>query len=868
MWVAEQHKCLRSFVNIRRQIVFVLLIIATPFALIGQTPSGSRPYVPDQVLVRFDKHTTLSEARREVNNAMFSVSEAVVPMLDIYLVKLKQSVKSPDAESILKGYPHLRWVQLDYALDLRSTIPDDPQFPSQVNLSQPSDCDIDAPEAWDITTGGTDPAGGDIVVAIVDNGCMITHLDLAPNIWVNTGEIPGNGIDDEGDGYVDDVNGWNAYNNTGSIPVPGAPYHGTHVSGIVGAVGNNGMQVCGVNWHVKLMIVAASSTITSVVSRGYNYVLAQKTRWLQSGGSTGANVVSTNSSFGINFGNCQSDSFPIWNDLYNAMGTVGILSACATANLHINIDVYGDVPTGCSSPYMIAVTNTTSQDQLYSAAAYGSTTIDLGAPGTNILSTINTGTGSLSGTSMSSPHVAGAVAFLHAAASPGFYLYYLSHPDSAALLVKKMLLDSVDVLPGLDTCTVSHGRLNLYRAATAIHSYTGPQPVNPFLIYVNQSVDDSVTGNGNGSLESGETARLHVTVSNYGADAVGVTGTLSTADPFITILDSTGSFGDIATNASQSNNLDPFVVRADSAAPFGHAAQMTLALTASGGYTTIQYFTLGVGRTAVYWADSVENGAYGWTHSNVLVGFGDQWHISTQMSASPTHAWKCGDSLNGAYANRLDAGLVSPPIAITPHSSLYFSHWMDAELSSIYSDSALDGGVIEISADNGLFNPVTPIGGYPKTFRTSRSGSYTGPMPGLPCFSGVINWVQRQVDLSSYAGQTIRVQFRFGSDSSGAAHVGWYVDDIFVRGLAPDNPPPHVDSLADVVIISVGNDLQLMWSTPASGADHYVVYRSGLVEFEPSASDSIGWTADTTYIDAGGSLIHAQAYYVVKAVKP
>jgi hypothetical protein len=845
-----------------------LLFLATPLGLLAQPSTPPRATVPDQVLVRFNKPTTLGQARRELNNALLNVSEALVPSLDIFLVKLpKASIKAADAVAMLKSYPSVRWAQLDYYLDLRSTTPDDPQFGSQWSLSQPNDADIDAPEAWDITTGGTDPAGNDIVVAVVDNGCQLTHLDLAPNIWVNTGEIPGNGIDDDGNGYVDDVNGWNAYNINGTIPSPNAPYHGTHVSGIIGAVGNNGRQVCGINWHVKLMEIAASSTSTSVVSRGYNYALTQKTRWLASGGSTGANVVATNSSFGQDFGNCQSDSFPIWNDLYNAMGAAGILSACATANLNINVDLYGDVPTGCASPYMFSVTNTNTLDQKYSAAGYGRTTIDIGAPGTAILSTINTGTGTLSGTSMSSPHIAGAVAFLHAAASPGFYRYYMAHPDSAALLIKKFLMDSVDVLASMDTMTVSRGRVNLYRAATGIHAYTGPQPVQPFLIYINQSVEDSVTGNGNGALESGETARLAITLCNYGANATNVAATLSTADPYLTVVDSLGSFGAIVTSASQNNVADPFVVLADSMAPVGHIAQITLTLSAAGGYSVVEYFNLEIGRTVVYWADSVENGENGWTHGAVQPNYSDAWHISNEMSASPSNSWKCGGEGPVPYVNSLDAGLVSPPIAITSHSTLYFSQWMDAELSSIYPDSALDGGVVEISANGGPFDAVTPVGGYPKTFRQTRSLSYVGPMPGRPCFSGIINWVQRQVDLSAYAGQTIHVRFRFGSDSSGAAHEGWFVDDIFVRGVAPE-PPPHVDPLTDVAIFPVGDDLQLLWSPPPSGANLYVIYRNNFFDFMPSESDSIGWTADTSYVDTSAVLMHPQAYYVIKAVKP
>jgi hypothetical protein len=847
-------------VNIRLQLTIILLIAALPGILFAE--AGTRAYAPGQVLVRFSIKTTLSDARRELNGPAFSVAESLVPSLDIYLVKLNGSVSAPAAVAMLKGYPHIRWAQLDHFLALRNTVPNDPQYPSQWNYNQLNDADIDAPEAWDVSTGGTDAEGHQIVVAVVDNGCYLSQPDLAANLWVNSGEIPNNGIDDDGDGYIDDVNGWNAYNDTGFIPVPGAPYHGTHVAGIIGAMGNNGLQVCGINWHVKLMIVAASSTQTSVVSLGYNFVIAQKTRWLASGGSNGADVVVTNSSFGVDYGNCLSDSFPIWNDLYNEMGSLGILSSCATANINLNVDVSGDVPTGCSSPYIIAVTNTNNLDQKYNSAAYGRTMVDLGAPGTAILSTVNTGTATLTGTSMASPHVAGAVALMHAAASSAFCLYYTAHPDSGALLLKQMLLASVDPLPHWDTLTVSGGRLNLFNAVTEIHNYAPPQRAMPSLVYANQRIEDSITGNNDRSLESGETSNLFVTVANYGEAAANVWGTLSTDDTLITVLDNTSYFGDITADSSLTNALDLFTIRADSATPLDHSALMTLTLTADSGYTTVQYFTIQMGQTVIYWLDSMEAGENGWTHESITPNSGDAWHLSTAMSASPTHSWKCGDTATAPYASNLDAGLISPPIAVTPQSSLYFSHWMDAEVSGLYSDSALDGGIVEISANNGAFVSVAPEGGYSRAFRMLRGGAIAG----VNCFSGMINWVQRQVDLNSYAGDTIRVRFRFSSDSAGTAHEGWYVDDVFVRGRAP--VVPSVDSLRDVVIVPAGDDIELHWTPPASGADRYVIFRTAAFDSMITSADSIGGTVDTFYVDTGGAALNPQAFYVVKAARP
>lgn len=391
----------------------------------------------------------------------------------------------------LRSDPRIKVAQYDHLLTQRQ-VPDDPLFGSQwqwLNTGQTGgtdDADIDADLAWDISTGGLTALGDTIVVAIVDDGLDYNHEDIAANAWINYHEIDGNGIDDDGNGYIDDIHGWNAYDET---PDVWGQNHGLNVAGMIGAAGNNGKGITGINWKVKIMMIVGGSPESSAIA-SYAYALEQRIQYNETNGALGAFVVATNSSWGIDFG--QPADAPLWCAFYDVLGENGILSAAATANLAIDIDVEGDLPTGCSSEYLLSVTALNHNDQR-TFSAWGLNTIDFGAPGADIFTTRrNNQYGTTSGTSFASPVAAGLVALLYSA--PCSNLAQLSHSDpaGAAGYIRDIIFAGVRPIDGLASQLRFGGSLNAGNSMQLLMAQCAACPV-PFAVQADTVGETSAT---------------------------------------------------------------------------------------------------------------------------------------------------------------------------------------------------------------------------------------------------------------------------------------------------------------------------------------------------------------------------------------
>ena len=287
------------------------------------------------------------------------------------------------------------------------------------------------------------------VVAVLDTGFMLNHPDL------NGQFLPGE----------------NTYNNSQPIPIDN---HGTFVSGIINAISNNGIGVSGIGGgivDIKVMPIYPYTfepgTLTcNRLLEAYSYVLEKRITYNSSNGTDGYYIVATNQSFG---GNYNPNNFLASKKLLDEMGKAGIISVMAAGNSKENLNNVNLVPQKLETEYKIVVAGTNQNDGRYSDSNYGSLTVDLGAPGTNIVSTAVTYEYAYwEGTSFAAPYVAGVLALMYSAVPEDFLAFYDNEPGKLALLMKEHLLSNVDKISSMQNITKTGGRLNAYRAVKSL----------------------------------------------------------------------------------------------------------------------------------------------------------------------------------------------------------------------------------------------------------------------------------------------------------------------------------------------------------------------------------------------------------------
>ncbi|MCG2721624.1 MAG: S8 family serine peptidase, partial [Thermodesulfovibrionales bacterium] len=359
----------------------------------------------------------------------------------IYLVELQEDMNVKEAIELYKKDPNVEYAEPNYMLYALDVFPNDPSFNNLWGLHNTGqtggtiDADIDAPEAWQITTGSSN-----VIVAVIDTGVDYNHQDLAGNMWKNLAELNGSpGVDDDGNGYIDDIYGIDTINND-TDPMDDNR-HGTHVSGTIGATGNNGIGVVGVNWNVKIMALkflsAGGSGYISDAIECLEYAITMRQDY-------GQNIRITSNSWG---GGGYSQA------LYDAIqlaGNADILFVAAAGNSSSNNDTYSHYPSSYNLPNIIAIAATDHNDHLASFSNWGLAAVDVAAPGVNVLSSIpGNKYDYLSGTSMATPHVSGLAALILA-----------QHPEYTYDQVKWNILLTVDPLASLDGLILTGGRIN------------------------------------------------------------------------------------------------------------------------------------------------------------------------------------------------------------------------------------------------------------------------------------------------------------------------------------------------------------------------------------------------------------------------
>ncbi len=521
--------------------------------VLEQSAKAAPAYVPDRLIVQFrtgvqaqDWQPSQAEATTREGAASLQI-RALRPLLlsqgvntlsdaslqQTYLLDLALGSDVLSAAAALSKDPNVLWAEPDY-LAKAALVPSDPLYSQQWGLAK-----ISAPSAWDVVTGTQT-----VIIAVLDSGIDFTHIDFTGRLWTNPGEVAGNGLDDDTNGYIDDVKGWD-FVNADNNPADDIG-HGTQAAGVAAAAGNDGAGIAGVCWNCKIMPVKVMQ-----VSGSANYSDITAGIWYAA--KKGAKVINL-SLGGYSYSNAMREA------VQAAVNTYGAVVVGGAGNDNLSTPFY---PAAYDE--VIAVAGTTNTDTKAAFSDYGSW-VDLSAPGEAITTTFLGGDwGPVNGTSFAAPFVSGLAGLIRS-----------QRPDWSPAVVKAQIdhtADSIDALNPAYAGQLGSGRVDAAAAVT----------IAPHPILALQST--SINGDPLGRPTPGEAAALDVTLYNDWLQANGIAGVLTTTDPLVTITQGASSFGDIDSGASGSN-ASVFTFTVALVAGYNHPIPFVLKLTANGGAYT------------------------------------------------------------------------------------------------------------------------------------------------------------------------------------------------------------------------------------------------------------------------------------------
>ncbi len=736
-------------------VALATLIVPGVQPLLAQQPqetpaSSEQPlapaFVPGQLIIRFQPTLTPDEIQAFYQEYSLTEMDDLDPAPTEEVKPLKLAFVPVDVNQelidTLERDPRVVYAEPNYVVQINQSTPNDPDFSKLWGLQNSGQtggtagADISAIDGWKVTTGSKD-----VVVVIIDTGVDYTHEDLVANMWVNKVECPGgagkcvaDGVDDDKNGYADDFHGINAVTGTGD---PMDDYgHGTHVAGTIGAKGNNSIGVVGVNYNVtiiacKFLGATGGGSVADAV-KCFNYVDHLKN-------DQDINIIATNNSWGGG-GFAQA--------LQDAMaGDDQPLHICAAGNGNSNALHY---PAAFELDNIIAVAATDHNDLYAGFSNYGPW-VDLAAPGDAIYSTIPKGScaicdpsgyGTIGGTSMATPHVAGAVALIAA-----------KYPKLSLDQIRQRIITGVDPLNDPAKDTASNGRLNIFN--TLEEDNTAPAPVSDVLV-----------------------SGLLLTQIELTWTATGDDGTVGMANAYDVRYNTVPITPENWENATQALG-EPKPQKPGSTETF---------LVPGLEPDTTYYFALKVldnvgnasalsnvviGKTSagtIVYNDDMEQGAGEWT----TLGTDDLWHLSEHRAKSPTHAWYYGDEEKRNYdtGGANNGTLTSPVIELTTNADVLLTYY---EWSQLEGSEAFDRTRVQISTDEGA------------TWTTVFESHNTND-----------EWVKRSVSLTPFVGDAQALQVRYWFDSVDNRFnnlEGWYIDDVSVvvaekgvPGAGPSQP--------------------------------------------------------------------------------